>query len=119
MNTRKLRGFLLLVLFCGLGCFVSAKAQGFKVTLTGFVVNQPTNEGLWASDGAGDEVMVLSRSGTVDSSGRWSAERLESASTSTIRGLRRENSLSVVLFEGVIESNSAAVIIPTIWEIDD
>ena len=106
MNTTKLLRFTLFILLCGLFCAgaLTAAAQGrFRVTMSSFRVNQQTNEGLQASDGANDEVRFLSIVGTLNAAGRYEFGR--NAPDTIMRGITvgsQNISPAITFFDDVI-----------------
>lgn len=125
MNITKLRGITLFILLSGLFCIFSlpVAAQGtFRVTVNSFRVNQQTNEGLRASDGADDEAKFISHVGTLDAAGAFNFGEISGSQINNLAtnpgGIQTMPTLS--LFSGEIGLNTRAVsIIPTIWEMDD
>src|SRR5215203_2863631 len=125
MRTTKLLRFTLFILVCGLFGIGSlpAAAQRFRVTMNSFRVNQQTNEGLRAMDGANDEVRFISYVGTLNAAGAYQFGR--NAPDSVMRGITanpngfQNISPAITFFDGEIGGDTRAVlIIPSIWEWD-
>ncbi len=119
---------------------VSEWSGRFNVVVTGFTVNNQTDDDPWQSDGKGDEVFVSvavaskSASGTTttlfespdfgDTNGQ--PGRVLAGSASSLGGLLTGNTVSfngsqvMLLFTGTIaEKESAVLVVPTIWEVDN
>jgi len=129
MNTKKIQRITLFILLCGLFCIISmpvtAQQGSFSVTLSSFRVNQQTNEGLRAMDGANDEVKFFSHVGTINAAGSYAYG--QNGPTPTIGNLttatnpnERQTMPPLILFNGEIGLDTKAVlIIPTVWEWDN